>query len=496
MFFDIFSLNRSFSITKEKFDGKSLHILHIAAELSSLAKIGGLGEAVYGLLHTSSKSAHVEIILPYYSFIDTTPINSLIKEGSFQVETKNKKFVVESYRGKIHNFSVVLLKESELLSRDKVYGFNDDLSRFLFLSKASLEYLTLRKKPIDILHLHDWHTSACLPLYQQLYLKKGLEIKKTALSIHNLSYQGLCMKKDLTLFGIDPHKLHSNKNLYNLLKEGIILADLVITVSPTYANEILQKEYSCGLYDTLNAHKDKIIGLLNGIDTEVWNPKNDSFLKTSYHQKMSSKKIILSKGDNKTFLLKKLGLKEHKKPLISFIGRLTEQKGLELIEHTINRAKLGEFTFILLGSSQEKKVQDHFIKLQKTFNNNPNISLKLEFNEELAHLIYAASDFLVIPSRFEPCGLVQLIAFHYATIPIARKTGGLRDTIADYKSKDGNGYLFKEYQKEALDECIDMALKNFGSEKHKSLLEHAFCQNYSWDHRIKDYLKTYQILLS
>lgn len=475
-----------------------MDIVHIAAELSPIAKVGGLAEAVFGLLHSLSQKEKISIILPYYSFIDSKKITSLKKDCSIEIQNKKKTHKVEIFKGKIDDFTVVLLKEKNFFGKKNIYGYKNDNDRFLFLSKASLEYLTQSKIKIDILHIHDWHTSACLPLYHEIFQDKGLKIGKVVLSIHNLCYQGICLKKDLEEYGIiKTSALLKNESGsgYNLLKGGILLADQVITVSPTYSKEILKKEHSFGLFKTLNRSKNKIIGLLNGIDSTIWNPSNDKFLASKFSSKMALDKIKLAKGKNKKALLKKVTLKDSNKPLISFIGRLTEQKGLELIKHAITKAQSGKYTFILLGSSTETVVQKNFEKLKKDLKAYNNIHLHLGFNEELAHLIYAASDYLIIPSQFEPCGLVQLIAFHYATIPIARSTGGLKDTIIDNKDNKGTGYLFSKYDEKAFDKVLNKALNIYGTKEHFSLMKRAFMQNYCWTKAIDGYIKTYQKLL-
>jgi len=471
-----------------------MNIVHIAAELSPIAKVGGLAEAVFGLLHASGKKGNLSVILPYYSCIDKNKIQSLKLKCSLPVAVGKSPKTAKIYQGKINAFTVILIKEDSYFRKKNIYGYKDDPSRFLFLSKAALEYLTSTKAKIDILHIHDWHTSATLPLCQEIYLGKGLQIKKTVLSIHNLCYQGIVKKRDLSLFGIKkalPSLKGENVLQYNLLKGGIIMADKVIAVSPTYAKEILQKENSFNLYRTLSKYKNKVIGLLNGIDTSVWNPKTDSFIPENFSNRMSFKRIEGAKEKNKTVLFKQFGIKQTKAPLISYVGRLTEQKGLKLIEEAITLAKKGKYSFILLGSSNEPIVKKHFEKIKKDTEKEKNIHIHLGFDEKLAHQIYAASDFIIIPSVFEPCGLVQLISFHYATIPIARKTGGLKDTICHNKT----GLLFTEYSKAAFNRAVNTAIKQYGKKKHEKMVLEAFAQNYCWSVRITDYLNIYRKLL-
>lgn len=471
-----------------------MNIVHISAELSPIAKVGGLAEAVYGMLHSSSKVENLTVILPFYNSINPKMIKSLRLELSFFIPLENSKRSVKVFKGKINNFSVVLIQNDGYFGGKNIYGYKNDHLRFLFFSKAALQYLNLTKAKIDILHIHDWHASGALPLYQELYQEKEIQIKKTVLSIHNLCYQGVLKRKDLNLFGIKkilPPLKGENSPDYNLLKGGITLADKVIAVSPTYAKEIQQRENSFNLYKTIKECKSKITGLLNGIDISVWNPKIDPFLTKNYSNKMSFKAISSAKTQNKKALYKKLGLTNNALPLIAYIGRLTEQKGLELIEEAIVRAKKGNYRFILLGSSNEPSVQKHFEKLQKETAKEENISLHLEFNEELSHQIYASSDFMIIPSIFEPCGLVQLIAFHYGTIPIARKTGGLKDTICN----NVNGILFTQYSKTAFNRALNKALAQYRKKSHEKMLLKAFAQNYCWSARIKDYLTSYRNLL-
>lgn len=466
-----------------------MKVVHVAAELYPLAKVGGLGEATFGLLHASNSKIQAAIILPYYPWIKKNAFSSIKKEVQFTVTVGKKEIEVLAYKAKLKNFTVILLKEDLFFNRDKVYGYKDDTQRFLFLSKASIKFLSLVEDRVDILHLHDWHTAPCLPIIKDLYPKATF--KKTILSIHNLCYQGHVQKKLLQEYGIEKSlpalKDEHQKNGYNLLKGGIELADLVIAVSPTYAEEIRQKDQCFGLFKTINKNKKKITGILNGIDTSIWNPEKDPFLKRKYHAKLPISKIRKAKQENKQSLFKELNLSISDKPLVAYIGRLSEQKGLELIEHAIKRAKKLGYQFVLLGSSTDKKIDKHFHKLKKTYSSD-DVQLYIGFNEKLAHLIYASADFMIIPSVFEPCGLVQIISFHYGTVPIGRKTGGLSDTIVDKK----NGYLFDTYSEKSFDTCLKNAITNFPKKAHEKLIEQSLKQNYCWSFRISDYIKKYK----
>ena len=398
-----------------------------------------------------------------------------------------------------------------LLENEKYFGENEiypdllsfqGIQRFLFFPQAVLEIFSTFKWSPQAIHCHDWHT-AILPLLAKLQVKSqkhtpyrnevsgsGLKVE-SLLTIHNLSNQGKWNPKEILDFlnlrgnELPTLKLRDKNGDFNVLQQGIFNADLLNTVSPTYAKEILTKEYGEGLEESLFARKKELFGILNGIDEKKFNPKTDPDLKANYSLKNLEKKI-----ENKTHLQEILNFKKSPEtPLLAFIGRLDLQKGIDLIIEVIPELIKINCQLINLGvgsSYFEKKLLEFSQKYPQ------NISSQIKFDPILAQKIYAGADIILMPSKFEPCGLVQMIAITYGTIPIARQTGGLADTIED----DKTGFLFKEYKGIAFLETIKRALKLYqDKEKWQSLMKNAMEKDFSWKISAQKYLKLYQKLL-
>jgi len=470
-----------------------MHIVHIASEIAPLAKVGGLGDVVGGLSKAQAESGHkVEVILPAYSFLFNHPIYC---DCTFETEKKEKISIFNM----MYNHCILSLihphSRKNLFSRKKIYGYKDDVERFLYFAKAAFDYLLFRDETIDILHLHDWHTSIISLLVKEK--SKDLNVKKSILTLHNPRYQGSCNRRKFALLGVDPKKYlkpsllqNGKKNNLNLLKGGLIYSDQITTVSPTYAKELQLSSFSFNLHPLMKKYKSKIHGILNGIDTSIWNPKKDPHIFNHYSSKNSAKAIMLAKQKNKLVLQKKLKMKKNSKFLVSSIGRLATQKGPDLIADAIEYTLQKGGQFILLGIAETKIIDQKFKKLQRKYQNNPNVAFLFTFNEKLSRLIYSSSDYIIIPSRYEPCGLTQMIAFRYGTIPIARKTGGLADTVIE-KSKNQTGFCFTPYSKNALRKALDRAFQ-FNGTKRQSLIKKIMNLDYSWDRSMKEYLKIYR----
>lgn len=481
-----------------------MRIVHIASEFAPVAKAGGLGEVIVGLGRELTRSAHfVDVILPKYDLIDLSKISQL------KMEVPNFKcleFSNAMWSGKSEECSLHLLEARHpagFFHRGKIYGCEDDVPRFAYFSRAALEYLALRNEPIDILHLHDWHSSLCAPLVKDLF--KHLKIGSIVLSLHNVEYQGKCAVSDLDAIGLDgasylhPDKLQDDLPRYpqsiNLLKAGLVYSDAIVPVSPTYAAEILTPEYGFGLEKTLQKNRSKIKGILNGIDTTLWDPSTDPHLPVHY----ALESVAKGKGANRL----PFPLDPTKRPWIGAVTRLVPQKGPELLEEALKTAIQEGGTFLLLGSSPLPKLQEHFDRLKEKYKNHPQVFLQYEYNEALAHQIYAALDLLVVPSHFEPCGLTQLIGMRYGTVPIVRATGGLKDTVFDaenYRIPNAkrNGFTFERATADSLNKTLCRAIHLFRSEatSFHSLIRKGMKADYSWKKPAQEYLKYYRKLKS
>lgn len=489
-----------------------MKIVHIAAEMYPFAKVGGLGEMVGSLAKEFAKKGNdVEVIIPKYSFIKLTQPEEYLNSPSYENGWHNNTIISSKKDG----FKVSFMeppKEIDYFTRPNVYGYFDDVSRFIYFSRSSIEYLFNKKEIIDILHIHDWHTSLCAVLYRDLFQKIGLKIKKIVLNIHNVEYQGIVDSYILDKIGLDGKSyIHPNKmeddNLFksklNLLKGGINYSDHIVAVSPSYAQEILTKEYGFGLENCLNAQKHKLSGILNGIDTSIWNPSSDEKIPFHYNCSDPIEKILEQKKNNKRALQELVGLNIAQKPLFSNIGRLVLQKGPALIEHSIFTILKNQSQFILLGSSLIEKIQRRFCKIERILKKHKDINITCSFDDKLAHLIYAASDFIIIPSLFEPCGLTQLISLRYGTIPIVRKTGGLADTIFDVDENSlnesvKNGFSFHNFSKKDLDVSLKRAIKYYKDEPTKInlLIKNGMIINHGMQKVAEEYLSLYHKLLS
>jgi len=491
-----------------------MHIVHIASEFAPIAKVGGLGDVVFGLSAELVKQGHhVEVILPKYGGIEKkylldATVDTEDFKSCFQQSWHNNTI----WKKEFHNINLRLIEDhtkEKFFGRKNIYAYPDDNDRFLYFCKTALEYLNQQNIPIDIIHIHDWHTSA-IPLILKEHFPALLHrIKGIVLTIHNVAYQGYCNRQNLANIDIDPKKFPSllayktifNHHVYNLLKGGIVYSDIITTVSPTYAKEILTKELGFGMEKTLKECQHKLHGILNGIDYASWNPENDPALVAHYSQNSSLEEIIAAKRENKKALQQFLNMPIKELPLIGSVGRLVEQKGPKLIIQAIKTTLNNNGQFILLGNSQDEKIQKGFDRLKHRLRKNKNGHLYFGYDEKLSHLIYAASDFIVIPSIFEPCGLTQLLALRYGAIPIVRKTGGLADTVFDvddinisYNLK--NGFVFTTPSKKAIYSCIQRAIHSwiYDKDKIKVLMANGHKIDFSWKEASLEYLKIYHKL--
>lgn len=480
-----------------------MRIVHLAAEFAPIAKAGGLGEVLVGLCRELTRASHdVEVILPKYDFIDLSKIERL------KIEVPNFKCLEYQnaiWTGRVEECQLHLLEARHpagYFHRGKIYGCEDDIARFIYFSRACLEYLTLKKDPIDVLHLHDWHVSLCAPMVRNFF--KELKVKAIVLSIHNIEYQGKCAPSDLDQIGLngssyltqellqDDHPKHPKT--INLLKGGIVFSDAIVPVSPSYAEEILNPKMSFHLDPTLKKMRHKVRGILNGIDTILWDPAKDPHLSTHYEVES------VLKGKQASRL--RLQLKPDSRPWVGAITRLVPQKGTELIEEAIQTTLHLGGSFLLLGSSPIPKIQEHFDGLKQKYKDNPQIFLHYQYKEPLAHQIYAALDLVLVPSHFEPCGLTQMIAMRYGTVPIVRATGGLKDTVFDFEdratpSQKRNGFTFKDPTPAALNEALKKAFDLFRKDPStfQSLIRRGMQSDFSWKKPAQEYLRLYRSLL-
>ena len=481
-----------------------MNILMVASECVPFVKTGGLADVAGTLPKYLKKNGHdVRIIIPKYSVIDgvkyklkTLPYRLAVKLGKEEIYFRIKQGFLDG------NIPVYFIENMRFFDRAGVYGdsngigYGDNRERYTFFCKAVIEAVKAILFVPDIIHCNDWHTGL-IPAYLKITNAYDGFFWKTAsvYTIHNIAFQGsFDAATSVPLAGFSWEDYKSDKlefyNTFNFMKAGIVYSDIVSTVSPTYAKQI-QAGFGNGMEVVLKTRKNDIFGILNGIDYSYWNPKTDTNLISNYSsENFENKKLC------KTDLQKICNFECNENSfVVSCVSRFDNQKGFDLIIDAINRLQNYNIQFVILGSG-DSYIRDTLLYLQKKYPKK--LSVFNKYDEPLAHKIYAGSDGFLMPSRFEPCGLSQLIALAYGTIPIVNKTGGLADTIYDFdKAQTPNGFVFDLYAGESFVEKIKYAGKIFSDKTSwNKLQKNAFNCNFSWDSSLTDYEKMYNIALN
>jgi starch synthase len=377
--------------------------------------------------------------------------------------------------------------------------------RFAFFCRAALEYMYQSGKHPEIIHCHDWQTGLVPVLLYEIYQHLGMSHSRVCYTIHNFRHQGTVGDGVLWATGLNrpdyyfsQDRLQDNHNhqRLNLMKGGIVYSNFVTTVSPRYAWEAKDGGQGFGLEPTLHTHHMKYGGVVNGVDFDYWNPETDHYIPHHY-----TASTIDTKYGNKAALRHRLLLADNEKPIVAFIGRLDPQKGLDLVRHAIFYALNHGAQFVMLGSSPDHDINASFWDLKGFLNDSPDCHIEVGFDEELAHLIYAGADMMIVPSRFEPCGLTQLISLRYGTVPIVRSVGGLADTIHDKDYSDRplherNGYVFNDATIPGLEWALDRAIACYYSypDHFRTLMRSGMRCDYSWAHPGEHYLEIYDFI--
>ncbi len=481
-----------------------MKILFAAFELAPFTKVGGLADVMGSLpKYLENEDTEIAIFTPFIGSIDKDKYrikdvpNSRLRLGfGYMAEYV---FSLKMCKLPDTNINVFFIDNPKFFSCFKcVYPEGIDSwyeqERFITFSKAVLEYArALNFKP-DIIHCNDWHTSM-IPIWIKTSYKNDEFFKnaKTVFSIHNLAYQGKYFPEILRFAGLDKEEVYNQDGLEHFgllvwMKGAINYADKIIAVSPKYAREILTYDYGEGLDWTLRNNEYKLKGILNGIDYKIFNPENDKTICCNY-----SFSTIENKEKCKQDILKEYWL-EYKKerPLIAIISRLVEQKGIDLIKFAENEIRELDADIIILGTG-EKRYEDFFVWL--SYNSN-NVRARIEYRADLCNKIYAGADMFLMPSRFEPCGLSQLIAMKYGTIPIVRATGGLDDTINGYPMENATGFKFYNYNADEMLSAVRIAINTYkNSDEWKNIVKNAMTADFSWIKSAKEYEDVYKSLL-
>ncbi len=483
---------------------KRLKILFVAAESAPFAQAGGLGGVMLALpLALRKLGQDSRLMIPRYGTIDIKKYKLETELESLKVPTNQPAPIpylicnVKKYLGGETAPAYFLENMEYYEKRANVYGYADDQIRWALFCRGVIEFIRKSSWVPDVLLVSDWQTGL-IPNYLKTVYRKDPILSKiiTVFAIHNLSFQGMCdfrfVKESERDSGREPIPDFFNPRLtkLNWMLRGIMHSDLITTVSPTHAKEILTPEYSEGLDKLLSEKREKIYGILNGIDYNLYNPQTN--LQVPYHY---SPKTLKRKIQNKIVLQKRFGLPENPDVfLIGMVSRLTEQKGFDLIERIIEKLlKNLNLQLIFIGDGEPRYKE----MLKKTAEKFPKkIGYLFEFEPFLPHLIYAGSDAALIPSKFEPCGITQIEAMRYGSIPIARKTGGLVDTILNFcpERDEGDGFLFKEYDPYALLAIICRAQTIFSlKEEWKKIVKRAMAKDFSWEKSAKEYIRVFHI---
>jgi starch synthase len=488
---------------------KSLSILFVTSEVVPFAKTGGLADVSSALPLALTELGHdVRIVAPKYGTVSErrNRIHEIKRLKDIPIEVAGestmatvKSSQVVNSRAKVQVYLVTNDKYLEPLKgiytdpkTGKDFPSNDE--RFIFFQKAVLETCHRLGWRPDIIHCNDWQTALIPVFLKELYANDNFFAHtRTVFTVHNMAYQGVFPASTFAKTGL-PAELMSEKWLehggkVNFLKAGIIGAEALTTVSPTYAKEITGAEHGCGLEAVVKKNREKLTGISNGIDTEVWNPATDKLIDTKY-----TAETLEQKFENKSALAGRFKKEaDVDRPIISMIARMVEQKGYDLLLEAIDEImKMGVQLFVM--GEGEKKYQTG---LEKAMKKHRELAVEFGYDETLAHLMVSGSDMLIMPSKFEPSGLNQLYALAYGTAPIVHRTGGLGDTVTDYNAKKGvgNGFVFTEYSTDGLVTAIRRGVELFSDEeKWEQLQRSMMSEDHSWKASAEQYLQIYRSL--
>lgn len=476
---------------------KRIKILFLASEAEPFVKIGGLGDVAGALpqaLLALPENPDIRLVIPFHQQIDQQAYN-LEPVSAFEVDHADGPVRAEVFQTKLNQLTVYLISGKPIDQAELVYTSDTliDGYKYTFFSLAALKLCKMLNWRPDLVHAHDWHTSAAIyalktnfkddPFFHNL---------STLLTVHNLPYLGNGVGPALKEFGLSP-ALESELPWWARdmpLPLGLLTADKINTVSTGYAKEMLTPEFGSGLEEFLKTRKNDLIGILNGLDQENWNPKTDPNIPVNFNNTTLGKRHA-----NKSSLQTELGLDFNPSlPLLAFIGRMDNQKGVDIALDALRLIQHLEWQAVILGTG-DPAIQDQVTTLESEIPDR--VRALIRFDGILARKIYAGADIMMIPSRYEPCGLIQMIAMRYGCVPLARATGGLRDTIIDYdEGKSSTGFLFNQANPYEMSDALERAITTFGDKRRWPYLQkRAMGKDFSWQKSAEQYLKLYQDLI-
>ena len=474
-------------------------ILFVGAEALPFAATGGLGDVLGSLpaaLHRADGNVDVRVVIPMYKVISEKykQRSRLVAEFTVQLSWRRQYCGVWAY--KYGDITYYFIDNEYYFKRQSLYGSFDDGERYAYFCKAVMEMLPKIDFMPDVLHCHDWQSALCVIYLKRKYCYlEDYSAMKAVYTIHNIDYQGIYnfdILKDIFCLDSWDRYVVEYDGCINLTKGAIVCCDVLTTVSPRYAEEIQTEYYSSGLHHILKMNKDKIRGIINGIDTDYYNPETDKSIVKNY-----SLDTIGDKVENKLALQKTFGLPERGDvPMLAMISRLASHKGFDLVRRVADEILASDVQFVLLGTG-EGELEDFFSGLAQRHPDK--CGVMLAFDKLLAKQIYASADMFLMPSKSEPCGLAQMIASRYGTIPIVRETGGLYDTIKPYITSEGtgNGFTFKTYNAHDMLDAVRRALSLYcEKEEWSKLVANAMNMDFSWNASAKKYLEMYETVVN
>lgn len=494
-------------------DTRTISIVHVAAELAPVAKVGGLGDVVTGLARASIERGHsAEVYLPYYECIDEAKLTGishvmdLTSDYGRQFDGKMQwvPLATKVYRTTVEGIPVYLFQPENNFFRGKaIYGGGySSTEAYLYFSNVALEFMRRMGQQPDIIHVHDWHTSPIAMLFWDHYHGQGLAKPKLVLTVHNFAQIGECRLEEFYATGfdgapymfaeraLDERTIGHNPERMCLLKGGIVFCNAITTVSPNYAREVMEGA-SGWLLSTLRMYKEKFSGIVNGIDTAIWDPARDPFVPAPFNAVSLANKALCKK-----FVQKGLGMRctvddGTRAPLVICITRLVPQKGVGMIEAAARWTKANGGQFVLLGTGGS---DGPLRAMAGQMKDDPDLRFMFMFSDELSHYLFAAADMVLVPSIFEPCGLTQMLGQRYGAVPVVRRTGGLVDTVidADAEPSAGTGFGFDGQGNAEMEGALQRAFRTYGDNAGwEALVQRCMRKDNSWDTSCAAYTQLY-----
>jgi starch synthase len=479
---------------------QQLQVLFVTSEMYPFSKTGGLADVMGALpLALSRLGVPTGVITPFYGRLATSDYRLRLIYEDCPVGYPWPGTTADIFMSDYHGLPVFFISRGEFFDRRFFYcthkgDYFDNCERFIFFCRATMEWARRLVKPLAVIHAHDWH-AALVPAYLHFLRKVDPFWERTAsvITIHNLAFQGRFAYRLFLESGLPHSAWHSEAaefyGDFNLLKCGISYADLVTTVSPAYAQEILTPELGCGLEGVLQRRSSDLRGILNGADYQVWDPRQDQFLPCTYSPEAPAGKRLCKES-----LFQELCLDQEmlSRPLLGFVGRLRKQKGIDLLLEIVPELMQRDVCVVILGEGNlqfEATAQD----MMETYSGR--LVVRIGYTEDLAHRIQAGVDIFLMPSRYEPCGLTQMYSLRYGSLPVVSAVGGLLNTITAYPSAEATGFIFKPIEARAFLGCVDQALALWDNkEKWEAMQVRAMRKDFSWERAATEYIRAYNAL--